>query len=107
MVSELTVQSKELINGFKLYYTTDISKRNTTAADYEATDFTEANGWTEMTVDANTGAVELPDKTHVIVAVAAVGKLTPNSTLKMHITFEVPDGKPGEQLRQRRYGKQR
>lgn len=98
IVSELTVQSKELINGFKLYYTTDTSKRNTTAADYQASDFTEANGWTEMTVDANTGAVELPDVTHVIVAVAAVGKLTPNSTLKMHITFEVPDGKPGEFL---------
>lgn len=98
IVSELTVQSKELINGFKLYYTTDISKRNTTAADYQASDFTEANGWTEMTVDANTGAVELPDVTHVIVAVAAVGKLTPNSTLKMHITFDVPDGKPGEFL---------
>lgn len=98
IVSELTVQSKELINGFKLYYTTDTSKRNTTAGDYQASDFTEANGWTEMTVDANTGAVELPDVTHVIVAVAAVGKLTPNSTLKMHITFEVPDGKPGEFL---------
>ena len=98
IVSELTVQSKELINGFKLYYTTDTAKRNTTAADYQASDFTEANGWTEMTVDANTGAVELPDVTHVIVAVAAVGKLTPNSTLKMHITFEVPDGKPGEFL---------
>ena len=98
IVSELTVQSKELINGFKLYYTTDTSKRNTTAADYQASDFTEANGWTEMTVDANTGAVDLPDVTHVIVAVAAVGKLTPNSTLKMHITFDVPDGKPGEFL---------
>ncbi len=98
IVSELTVQSKELINGFKLYYTTDTSKRNTTAGDYEATDFTEANGWTEMKIDPDTGAVELPDKTYVIVAVAAVGKLTPNSTLKMHITFEVPDGKPGEFL---------
>ena len=98
IVSELTVQSKELINGFKLYYTTDTSKRNTTAADYQASDFTEANGWTEMKIDPDTGAVELPDKTHVIVAVAAVGTLTPNSTLKMHITFDVPDGKPGEFL---------
>lgn len=98
IVSELTVQSKELINGFKLYYTTDTSKRNTTAGDYEATDFTEANGWTEMKIDPDTGAVELPDKTYVIVAVAAVGRLTSNSTLKMHITFEVPDGKPGEFL---------
>lgn len=98
IVSELTIQSKELINGFKLYYTTDTSKRNTTAEDYQASDFTEANGWTEMKIDPDTGAVELPDVTHVIVAVAAVGKLTPNSTLKMHITFEVPDGKPGEFL---------
>lgn len=98
IVSELTVQSKELINGFKLYYTTDTSKRNTTAANYQASDFTEANGWTEMKIDPDTGAVELPDKTYVIVAVAAVGKLTPNSTLKMHITFDVPDGKPGEFL---------
>ena len=39
IVSELTVQSKELINGFKLYYTTDTSKRNTTAADYQALGF--------------------------------------------------------------------
>ena len=98
IVSELTVQSKELINGFKLYYTTDTSKRNTTAADYQASDFTEANGWTEMKIDPDTGVVELPDVTHVIVAVAAVGRLTPNSTLKMHITFEVPEGKPGEFL---------
>ena len=98
VVSELTIQSKELISGFKLYYTTDTAKRNTTAADYKASDFTAENGWTEMNVDADTGAVELPDVTHVIVAVAAVGTLTPNSTLKMHITFEVPDGKPGEFL---------
>ena len=98
IVSELTIQSKELINGFKLYYTTDTSKRNTTAEDYQASDFTEANGWTEMKIDPDTGVVELPDVTHVIVAVAAVGKLTPSSTLKMHITFEVPDGKPGEFL---------
>ena len=98
IVSELTVQSKELINGFKLYYTTDTSKRNTTAADYQAADFTAENGWTEMEIDPDTGVVELPDVTHVIVAVAAVGRLTPNSTLKMHITFDVPDGKPGEFL---------
>ena len=98
VVSELTIQSKELISGFKLYYTTDTAKRNTTAADYKASDFTAENGWTEMNVDADTGAVELPDVTHVIVAVAAVGTLTPNSTLKMHISFEVPDGKPGEFL---------
>ncbi|HJA24766.1 MAG TPA: Cna B-type domain-containing protein, partial [Candidatus Fournierella merdigallinarum] len=98
VVSELTVQSKELISGFKLYYTTDEEKRNTTAADYQAADFTAENGWTEMEIDPDTGAVELPDLTHVIVAVAAVGRLTPNSTLKMHISFEVPDGKPGEFL---------
>ena len=98
VVSELTVQSKELISGFKLYYTTDTAKRNTTAADYQAADFTAENGWTEMEIDPDTGVVELPDVTHVIVAVAAVGRLTPNSTLKMHITFEVPEGKPGEFL---------
>ena len=98
VVSELTIQSKELINGFKLYYTTDTNKRNTTASDYQASDFTAENGWTEMTVDKETGAVELPDETHVIVAVAAVDRLTPNSTLKMHISFEVPEGKPGEFL---------
>lgn len=98
IVSELTVQSKELINGFKLYYTTDTSKRNTTAADYQASDFTEANGWTEMTVDADTGKVTLPDVENVIVAVAAVGTLPASQTLKMHITFDVPDGKPGEFL---------
>ena len=98
IVSELTVQSKELINGFKLYYTTDTSKRNTTAADYQASDFTEANRWIEMKVDADTGAVTLPDVKNVIVAVAAVGTLTPSNTLKMHITFKVPDGKPGEFL---------
>ena len=98
VVSELTVQSKELISGFKLYYTTDTEKRNTTAADYQAADFTAENGWTEMTVDADTGKVELPDVTHVIVAVAAVGNLPANQTLKMHISFDVPDGKPGEFL---------
>ena len=92
IVSELTIQSKDLIKGFKLYYTTDTAKRNTTAAYYKASDFTKANGWTEMEVDADTGAVKLPDTTHVIVAVAAVGTLPPNSTLKMHISFEVPDG---------------
>lgn len=98
VVSELTVQSKELISGFKLYYTTDTAKRNTTAADYQAADFTAENGWTEMEIDPDTGVVELPDVTHVIVAVAAVGRLTSNSTLKMHISFEVPEGKPGEFL---------
>ncbi|MDO4261102.1 MAG: SdrD B-like domain-containing protein [Eubacteriales bacterium] len=97
-VSELTVQSGELIGDFQLYYTTDTAKRNTTAADYRAEDFTEENGWTELTVDVQTGAVELPSATHRIVAVAAVGTLPPNRTLKMHITFDVPDGRPGEFL---------
>ena len=96
IVSELTVQS--LIGNFKLYYTTDTSKRNTSAGDYQASDFTEANGWMEMKIDPDTGAVELPDVTHVIVAVAAVGTLPASETLKMHITFDVPDGKPGEYL---------
>ena len=96
IVSELTVQS--LVENFKLYYTTDTSKQGTSAADYEASDFTEANGWTEMTVDADTGKVTLPDVENVIVAVAAVGTLPASQTLKMHITFDVPDGKPGEFL---------
>ena len=96
IVSELTVQS--LVENFKLYYTTDTSKQGTSAADYQASDFTEANGWIEMEVDAETGVVTLPDVENVIVAVAAVGTLPANKTLKMHITFDVPDGKPGEFL---------
>ena len=98
VVSELTIESRELIDGFELYYTTDTSKRNTTAANYQASDFTAEKGWTKMTVDADTGKVELPDVTHVIVALAAVGNLPANQTLKMHISFDVPDGKPGEFL---------
>ena len=96
IVSELTVQS--LAENFKLYYTTDKNKQGTSAAEYEASDFTKDNGWTEMTVDAETGIVTLPDVENVIVAVAAVGTLPANQTLKMHITFEVPGGKPGEFL---------
>ena len=96
VVSELTVQS--LVDNFKLYYTTDTSKRNTSAGDYQASNFTTDSSWTEMTVDKETGAVELPNVTHVIVAVAAVGTLPASETLKMHITFDVPDGKPGEYL---------
>ncbi len=98
VVSELTVQSRELLKDFTLYYTTDTAKRNTKASDYTAADFTEENGWTKLQVDGATGAVSLPDVTHVIVAVAAVGTLQPNSTLKMHITFDTPDGRPGEYL---------
>ena len=96
IVSELTVQS--LVGNFKLYYTTDTSKQGTSAADYQASDFTKDNDWIEMTVDAENGAVTLPDVENVIVAVAAVGTLPANQTLKMHITFDVPDGKPGEYL---------
>ena len=98
VVSELTVQSRELLKDFTLYYTTDTARRNTKASDYTAADFTEENGWTKLQVDGATGAVSLPDVTHVIVAVAAVGTLQPNSTLKMHITFDTPDGRPGEYL---------
>ena len=96
IVSELTVQS--LVENFKLYYTTDTSKQGTSAADYEASDFTKDNGWIEMKADADTGKVTLPDVENVIVAVAAVGTLPASQTLKMHITFDVPDGKPGEFL---------
>ena len=105
-VTELTVNenSRELLeeNGgtFKLYYTTAESERGKSSLDYDINAFSDASLWTELSVDTATGEVTLPDD-FTPVAVAAVGTLPAQKTLKMHITCLLPDGKPGDYIANR------
>ena len=105
-VTELTVNesSRELLEGnggtFKLYYTTAESERGKSSVDYEADAFSDTSVWTELPVDAATGKVTLPDD-FAPLAVAAVGTLPAQKTLKMHITCLLPEGKPGDYIANR------
>ena len=104
VVTEYTITALqgEFGSNFKLYYTSEESERGKSSADYTAEDFTkEGSGWTELAVDKTNGTVTLPQGTFKPVAIAAVGTLPARQTLKMHITIDLPDGKPGEYVANR------
>jgi len=81
---------------FKLYYTTNIDERGKSSSDYQASDFTaQGTVWTELTVDTATGAALLPENFKPV-AIAAVGTIPGGQTLKMHVTLDLPEGRPNE-----------
>ena len=94
-VTELTVTSAALLENFKLYYTTDEDERGKSSGDYTAADFTDTTVWTPLAADPETGEVTLPEN-FAPVAVAAVGRLPGNQTLKLHMTLLLPEGQPGD-----------
>lgn len=99
-VTEFTVTSTALLENFKLYYTTDENERGKSSSDYKASDFSNTAVWVELTADPETGKVTLPENL-TPVAVAAVGRLNGNQTLKMHISVLLPDGQSGDYVANR------
>ena len=96
LVTSLTVQTPGLLNNIKLYYTTAESERGKTSADYTGADFEGNSIWEELTDAA--GHVTLPEGDFAPVAIAAVGLLPSQQTLKIDLTMELPYGQVGDKV---------
>mgnify|MGYP001228146982 CR=1 FL=1 len=94
----ITALANEFNDNFKLYYTENKDLQGKGSADFQGVDFANSSDWKAMTVNSDTGAVTLPGDDFKPVAIAAVGTLSGNQTLKMHITVELPDGEPGDRV---------
>lgn len=104
VVTEYTITALqgEFASNFKLYYTTSESERGKGSENYTKEDFTkEGSVWTELAVNSTDGTVTLPEREFKPVAIAAVGTLPAQQTLKMHVTMDLPDAKPGEYVANR------
>ena len=104
VVTEYTITALqgEFASNFKLYYTIAESERGKGSEDYTKEDFTkEGSVWTELAVNSTDGTVTLPEGEFKPVAIAAVGTLPAQQTLKMHVTMDLPDAKPGEYVANR------
>ena len=98
----ITALQGEFASNFKLYYTIAKSERGKGSEDYTKEDFTkEGSVWTELAVNSTDGTVTLPEGEFKPVAIAAVGTLPAQQTLKMHVTMDLPDAKPGEYVANR------
>ena len=97
LVTSLTVQTPGLLSNIKLYYTTEESERGKTSADYTNADFEGNSIWKKLTVDA-AGNVTLPEDDFAPVAIAAVGQLPSQQTLKIDLTMELPYGQVGDKI---------
>ena len=97
LVTSLTVQTPGLLNNITLYYTTAESERGKTSADYTNADLEGNSIWEELTVDA-AGKVTLPGNGFAPVAIAAVGLLPSQQTLKIDLTMELPYGQVGDKV---------
>ena len=96
-VTELQVLTPELLDGFTLYYTTDKTQRGKTSKDYTKEEIQNSTNWEKLGVNNLTGNVEIPDEFEPI-AIAAIGTLPEQKTLKMHITMCFPDGMSGDYI---------
>ena len=104
VVTEYTITAlqEEFASNFKLYYTTSKNERGKGSENYTEEDFTkEGSVWTELAVNSTDGTVTLPEGEFKPVAIAAVGTLPAQQTLKMHVTMDLPDAKPGEYVANR------
>ena len=98
----ITALQGEFVSNFKLYYTIEESERGKGSENYTKEDFTkEGSVWTELAVNSTDGTVTLPEGEFKPVAIAAVGTLPAQQTLKMHVTMDLPDAKPGEYVANR------
>lgn len=98
--------------GFTFYYTTKEAYAGIRAEELETADFTEANGWTKLSYGGTSASgltgFALPGEemqkswneyeNQQITAIAAVGTLPKQTTLKMHITLSLPSGKANDYL---------
>ena len=94
----ITELAGEFADNFKLYYTENEDLQGEGSADFQTVDFATDQDWTELTVDPASGKVNLPDTTFKPVAIAAVGRLPGNQTLKMQVTITLPEGEPGDRV---------
>ena len=104
VVTEYTITALqgEFDSNFKLYYTIAESERGKGSEDYTKEDFTkEGSVWAELAVNSTDGTVTLPEGEFKPVAIAAVGTLPAQQTLKMHVTMDLPEAKPGEYVANR------
>lgn len=95
---KITALVNEFEGNFKLYYTDNTDLRGKGSADFKDVDFADSSDWKALTVDTNTGMVTLPGDDFKPVAIAAVGSLKGNQTLKMNVTVSLPDGEPGDRV---------
>ena len=95
-ITELNIKNPDLLESIKLYYSNSEADRGNISLNYAKTDF-ESGNWTELTVDNTTGEASLPED-FTPVAIAAVGKLPAQATLKIDLTMLLPDGKAGDRV---------
>ena len=100
VVTEFTITelAGEFANNFKLYYTENKALQGKGSADFQDVNFANSTDWKPLTVEPATGKVTLPEGTFKPVAIAAVGSLPGNQTLKMQVTITLPEGEPGDRV---------
>ena len=95
---KITELAGEFANNFKLYYTDNKDLQGKGSADFQNVNFDTDGNWKELTVNSANGNVTLPGGEFKPVAIAAVGSLPGNQTLKMHVTVDLPEGEPGDRV---------
>ena len=95
-VTELIIKNLDLLKSIELYYSNSEEDRGKISPNYAKTDF-ESEKWIKLSVDSTTGKASLPEN-FTPVAIAAVGKLPVQKTLKIDLTMLLPDGKAGDRV---------
>ena len=95
-VIELVIKNLNLLGSIELYYSNSEEDRGKISPNYEKTEF-ESEKWTKLSVDSTTGKASLPEN-FAPVAIAAVGELPVQATLKIDLTMFLPDGKAGDRV---------
>lgn len=95
-VTELIIKNMELLEFIDLYCSNSEDDRGKVSPNYAKTDFENEN-WIKLSVDNTTGEASLP-KDFTPVAIAAVGKLPVQATLKIDLIMLLPDGKEGDRV---------
>ena len=97
LVNEVTVKNSDILAGIELYYTTDENQRGKTSEAFSKADFQDSSIWKKMSVDSVTGNVQIPYG-FAPVAIAAVGNLPGQQTLKIHISLYLENAKAGDKV---------
>ena len=95
-VTELIIKNLDLLKSIELYYSNSEEDRGKVSPNYAKTNF-ESEKWIKLSVDSTTGKASLPEN-FAPVAIAAVGKLPVQATLKIDLTMSLPDGKAGDRV---------
>ena len=94
-VTEMIVKNLDLLQkNLELYYSDSESDRGKISSNYAKSDFASGN-WKKLSVDNTTGVVTLPQNFKPV-AIAAVGMLPAQETLKIDLTMLLSNGKAGD-----------